>query len=125
MGSIIVALPKLEDAKHISDILRRRGIETAAVCTSGSKVLSTLQHLDNGIVICGRRLSDMHYTQLAEDMPEYFEMLLITSKNAIVDCRQDVMTLGLPFFCVLPLSLITLKSEQSVSKIISIMRSGY
>lgn len=97
MGSIIVALPKLEDAKHISDILRRRGIETAAVCTSGSKVLSTLQHLDNGIVICGRRLSDMHYTQLAEDMPEYFEMLLITSKNTIVDCRQDVMTLGLPF----------------------------
>lgn len=97
MGSIIVALPKLEDAKHISDILRRHGLETSAVCTNASKVLSTVHQQDSGIVICGRRLSDMHYTQLAEYLPEYFEMLLISSKNALGDSPPGVMTLGTPF----------------------------
>lgn len=97
MGSIIVAFPKLEDAKHISDILRRRGLETAAVCTSASKVLSTVHQLDSGVVICGRRLSDMHYTQMAEYLPEYFEMLLISSKTTLEECPPGIMTLGMPF----------------------------
>lgn len=96
MGSIIIALPKLEDAKRISDILKRRGLDTAFVCTSASKVLSTVHQLDNGIVICGRRLPDMHYTQLAEYLPEYFEMLLLTSGNTLGDCPSEIMTLGLP-----------------------------
>lgn len=97
MGSIIVAFPKLEDAKHISDILRRCGLETAAIYTSASKVLSTVHQLDSGVVICGRRLSDMHYTQLAEYLPEYFEMLLISSKTTLEECPPGIMTLGMPF----------------------------
>lgn len=36
MSNIIVALPKLEDAKKISDILRSRGLETSALCTTGA-----------------------------------------------------------------------------------------
>lgn len=82
MGSILIALPKIEDAKHISDLLKRRGLESI-VCTSGAKVLSMVHELDSGVVICGRRLTDMHYTQLAEYLPEFFEMLLIASQNAI------------------------------------------
>ena len=97
MGSIIVALPKLEDAKRISEMLKQRGLQTAAVCTSASKVLSTVHQLDNGVVICGRRLPDMHYTQLAEYLPEYFEMLLISSKSVLEDCPDGVTTLGIPF----------------------------
>lgn len=96
MGSIIVALPKLEDAKHISDILIRRGLKTI-VCTSGAKVLSTVHELDSGVVICGRRLTDMHYTQLAEYLPQYFEMLLISSKNTFEECPPGIMNLGIPF----------------------------
>lgn len=97
MGSIIVALSKIEDAKYISNILRNRGLETSAVCTSASNVLSTIQHLDNGVVICSRRLSDMHYTQLAEYLPENFEMLLLAPKSAVGDCPSEIMALGMPF----------------------------
>ena len=96
MGSIIIALPNLENAKHISSILKQRGLDTAKVCSSGAKVLSTIQNLDSGVVICGRRLSDMHYTQLAEYLPEYFEMLLI-SKNTSADSIPGIMMLGTPF----------------------------
>lgn len=97
MGSIIIALPKIEDAKHISDTLRKRGMETAAVCTSASKVLSTVHQLDSGVVICGQRLIDMHYTQLAEYLPEYFEMLLISSQVKTEECPQNVVMLKMPF----------------------------
>lgn len=97
MGSIIIALPNLENAKHISSILKQRGLDTAALCTSGSNALSKVHQLDCGVVICGRRLSDMHYTQLAEYLPDYFEMLLITSKNGAGDGMPGVMMLGAPF----------------------------
>lgn len=97
MGSIIVAWPKVEDAKHISEILKHRGLGNAVICSSASKVLSTAQNLDSGVVICARRLPDMHYTQLAEYLPEYFEILLLSSQNAIGDNLPGIMTLGMPF----------------------------
>lgn len=97
MGSIIVAWPKLEDAKHISEIMKHKGLGDAIVCTSASKVLSTVQNLDSGIVICSRRLPDMHYTQLAEYLPEYFEILLLSSKSALGDEPPGIITLGMPF----------------------------
>lgn len=97
MGSILIALPKIEDARHISDLLKSRGLEVSAICTSGAKVLSTVQHLDSGVIICGRRLTDMHYTQLAEYLPQYFEMLLISSQNVLGDCSDGITTLGIPF----------------------------
>ena len=40
MSSIIIVLPKLEDAKHIKDILARRGLTAAALCTTASMALS-------------------------------------------------------------------------------------
>lgn len=97
MGSIVIALPNLENARHISSILKKRGLDTAHMCTSGANVLSAVQHLDSGVVICGRRLSDMHYTQLAEYLPEYFEMLLISSKSTAADILPGILMLAAPF----------------------------
>lgn len=96
MGSIIIALPKREDAIRISDMLMRRGLETTVICTTAANVLSHVHRLDGGIVISGSRLSDMHYTQLAEYLPDYFEMLLIASPTAIATSPRRVMSLPLP-----------------------------
>lgn len=70
MSSIIIVLPKLEDAKHIKDILARRGLTAAALCTTASMALSQVHQLDSGVVICSYRIRDMHYTQLAEYLPD-------------------------------------------------------
>ena len=96
MSNIIVALPKLEDAKHISDILRRHGLITTTICTTGSKVLSVMQQLESGIVICTRRFSDMYYTQLLEYKPEFFEILLLVPKSGLDTRVPDIITLTLP-----------------------------
>ena len=97
MGSIIIALPNLENAKRISDVLKRRGLETTAICTTASNVLSQVHQLDNGIVICGNRLPDMYYTQLAEYLPEHFEMLLLGSAAVLETCPPGILTLLMPF----------------------------
>ena len=52
MSSIIIVLPKLEDAKHIKDILARRGLTAAALCTTASMALAQVHQLDSGVVIC-------------------------------------------------------------------------
>ncbi len=96
MGSIIIALPKTSDAKHISEILRRYGIDTTMICTKASTVLSQVHQLDSGIVICGNRLTDMHYSQLYEYLPEHFEMLLLASQATLATCPPGIMTLSFP-----------------------------
>lgn len=96
MGSIIIVLPKIEDAKHIRDMLNRRGLTTAALCTTASMVLANVHQMDSGVVICSYRLPDMHYSQLAEYLPEYFEMLLLTSAAEVGNCPVGMMSLTYP-----------------------------
>lgn len=96
MSSIIIAFPKIEDAKRIRILLERYGFETAALCTTASKVLSDAHQMDSGLVICSYRLSDMHYSQLAVYLPEYFEMLLLTTASELDNCPQDIMSLTYP-----------------------------
>ena len=40
MSTIIVAMPKIEDAKKISDMLISRGIGRIEICTTGTSILS-------------------------------------------------------------------------------------
>ena len=96
MSGIIVVLPKLEDAKQIRTILSRRGLDTAGVCTTGAGVLSRLSQIGSGVVICSYRLEDMHYTQLAAYLPDYFEMLLLTSSAEVENCPPDILSLTYP-----------------------------
>lgn len=96
MSSIIIVLPKIEDAKHIRDLLARRGLSAAALCTTASMALSSVSQLDSGIVICSYRLKDMHYTQLAAYLPDYFEMLLLTSAAEADSSPAGMVTLTYP-----------------------------
>ena len=96
MGSVIVALPKIQDAKYISNILRKHGIDANFVCTTGAAVLSNANNLSNGVVVCGCKLTDMHYTRLLQYMPKNFEMLLLASLESLQDCPPGVLTLSFP-----------------------------
>ncbi|MBQ7924674.1 MAG: ANTAR domain-containing protein [Lachnospiraceae bacterium] len=95
-GSIIIALPKQEDAKRIKDILRQRGMGEALICTTATSVLTQVHQLDYGIVICSSKVEDMHYTWLAEYLPENFEMLLMASPAILATSSPGVMYLQLP-----------------------------
>lgn len=77
MVSIVIALPKIEIARQIRDILIRHGVETAAVTTTGAGALAAVSQLSAGIVISGPRLGDMYYMQLKNSLPDGFEILLL------------------------------------------------
>lgn len=97
MVSIIVAMPKLEDAKKVSEILKSRGIQTIEICTTGSGILSKVYQLDSGIVICTRRFKDMHCSEIANSLPDYFDMLLLSTREGLDQCPNGVMTVTIPF----------------------------
>ena len=79
MQSIIVAYAKAEDAKKIWVLLARHGCDVAAVTVSGAQALAQAEILERGVIVCGYRLRDMLYRDLAESMPAGFHMVVITS----------------------------------------------
>ena len=71
--SIVIALPKIEDAKKIRTVLNRYGFTVAAVCNSGANALASISELDGGVLLCGYHLQDMYYRDLLDYMPDYFD----------------------------------------------------
>ena len=69
--SIVIALPKIEDAKKIRTVLNRYGFTVAAVCNSGANALASISELDGGVLLCGYHLQDMYYRDLLDYMPDY------------------------------------------------------
>lgn len=98
MTGIIVALPRIDDARSVKNLLVKSGYSVTAVCTSGAQVLSQADALNDGIVICGYKLADMLYFQLRDSLPGGFEMLFMASPRFVAECRyEDMVCLSMPF----------------------------
>ena len=83
MSNIVIALPKIEDAKKLRVILERHDLSVTSVCTTAANALSQISVLDAGILICSYRLPDMNFIELKECLNEDFEVLVLVSpKNA-------------------------------------------
>lgn len=97
MTNIIVALPKPEDAKNLKNILVRNGFPVTGICTAGAQAISHADGLNDGIVICSYKLTDMVYSQLYECLPQGFEMLLIASDSLLSECEGNgIVCLSMP-----------------------------
>ena len=96
MSSIVIALPKIEDARKIRSVLECHGLAVASLCSTASNALSSASELGNGVLICGYRLPDMNYLDLAECMPKDFEMLLLASQRIIDEAPNSVSTVQMP-----------------------------
>ena len=51
MSSIVIALPKIEDARKIRSVLERHGFAVASVCSTASNALSSASELGSGVLI--------------------------------------------------------------------------
>ena len=95
MIGIIVVFPKADLAKSIRGALMRSGFNVFAVCTNGANALAHMRELDSGIVLCAYKMGDMMYDTLADYMPEYFRMLLVSS-NVYLPGGADQRIVSLP-----------------------------
>ncbi len=97
MTSIIVVLPKLDDAKGMKNVLVRNGFKVTAICTTGAQAISQADGLNDGIVICSYKLMDMVYSELHDCLPPGFEMLLMASDHLLSQCGgSGIMCLSMP-----------------------------
>ena len=53
MSTLIVAFPKIEEAKAVRNLLVRKGYEVAIPCITGAQVINQADNLSDGIIICG------------------------------------------------------------------------
>lgn len=83
MGTVVVVLPKLEDSKKVQKILLNHGFSDVFACANGSAALQEINRHSHGMVISGCRLKDMHYSELLENLPEHFEMVVMGSANVV------------------------------------------
>ena len=96
MSSIVVTLPKIEDAKKIRAILTRHGFSVAAVCNTAANALAAVSELGYGVLVCGYHLPDMYYREILEYLPSGFDMLLLASPKAIQEISSSVLTIETP-----------------------------
>lgn len=99
MISVIVAFPKQEIAKNIRTMLVRSGVEVHAVCTTGAQVMSALDQLDSGLIVCAYQFVDMMYDEIREYIPETFDMLLVAPKSqrGLIEEDEQIVCMAMPF----------------------------
>lgn len=97
MISVIVLFPKMEEAKGIRSLLTRNGIHVVASCTSGAQAITFFEDLDEALIVCGYKFTDMLYTDLLEYLPDTYEMLVVAPRRHYAECdRSKVVCLGMP-----------------------------
>lgn len=97
MTGIVIVFPKIEDARSIKNILVRNGYSVIAVCTTGAQAISCADGLGGGIVICGYKLKDMIFSELRENLPEDFELLLLASRRILEEyAGSDCLSIAMP-----------------------------
>ncbi len=97
-ANIIVAFPRLDDAKNVKNILLKSGMEVSAICNSGAAALSAADSLGGGILISAYKLPDMLFNDIYECMPRGFEMLLVASRQKLSEAETTgIVRLAMPF----------------------------
>ncbi len=98
MANIVVVFPKIEDGKNLRNLLVRNGYDVRALCTSGAQALSAADRLGSGVVVSGYKFPDMIYSELYEDLPSSFDLLLVASARVISEgVAEGVLSVTMPF----------------------------
>ena len=90
MSGIIVAFPKPQDGTAIKNLLVRNGYDVVSSCTTGAQAINLADNLGEGIIISGYRLPDMLYTGILENVEGRFEMLLVASKQRLLEDETGI-----------------------------------
>ncbi len=96
MSVIVVVLPKLDNAKKIRKILLEHGFQNVIACASASSAFQTITRNECGLVLSGYRLKDMHYLELLDSLPPYFELVLMGSSETVAEASAGILSLTTP-----------------------------
>lgn len=96
MKAILLAFPRAQAAAQVKKALLNASFTIAGVYPSGAEVLTAASALPGGVVICGR-LPDLSPAQLAQMLPDGFDLIELVSSGQIpVQGYSNVVSLHLP-----------------------------
>lgn len=116
MSNIVIALPKIEDAKRLRIILERHDMYVTSVCSTAADALSQVSVLDAGVLICSYRLPDMSFIELKECVNEDFEIVLLVSPKNVAEIPESTLCINLPMRESELISTVEMVLEQIDSK---------
>ena len=90
MAGIIVVFPKIEDSKAIRNLLVHNGYDNVFHCNTGAKAITLADSLGEGVIISGFRMPDMPYTDILDYVEGRFEMLLVASRQKLLEVERGV-----------------------------------
>lgn len=98
MGTVLISMPRSEDAVRIGQIVQGGGLMMdTEICQTGSEILRIANDRDFGVVICTKRLKDMSYSEIAEYLPSSFGIIILTSDSTIETFSDRMVKVQLPF----------------------------
>lgn len=98
MGCIVIAIPKVNVAKHLREIIKRSGIwQEIVICSKGNETIRAVKKLDTSLVICAQKFSDMGYEELAAYLPPTLRIILLTRDDSLELFAGNIVKLKLPF----------------------------
>ena len=98
MGSILIAMPKNDDATHLAQMVNTKGLMLdVEICQTGAEVLRIANARDYGVVLCTKNLRDMSCLELAEYLPQYFGMVILTRDLSLDVYSEKTVKLMMPF----------------------------
>lgn len=119
MGSILIAMPRIEDANHLCELLNShsRQYPDVEICQTASEILRISNERDYGVVICTKTLKDMSSMELSEYLPVFFGMIILTKDMALETYSDRIVKLLMPFKTSELLSTIEMMTEVFVRRI--------
>jgi len=87
MGSIIVAMPQIEDANKISEMLKSRGDQTVEICTTGDGVLTSIKLMEF-MLTAKKKMSEL--IAPVTIYPQYLENVRVEDKDVVLN-DEDVL----------------------------------
>jgi response regulator NasT len=98
MGSVLIAMPKSEDAKRLKDRLTGMGMyHEIEVCHTAAEILRLAGEREYGVVICTKTLKDMSIIELEYCIPSGFGIILLTKDMTVDTDSGAVVKLPIPF----------------------------
>ncbi len=96
MPNIIVTFSKIQDAKKIKNVLVRNGFSVTAACSTGAQCINYAESMEGGVVVCGYRFPDMLASRLKDELPPWFDMLMVASPGFRDERRDDIVFVAMP-----------------------------
>lgn len=97
MGTILVAMPKIEDSNRLCTIIKNAGsLEDIEICRTSAEILRIANARDTGVIVCTKKVFEMNYLELAGYVPDYFGIIVLTKDMGLEMTSERMVKVMMP-----------------------------